>query len=1062
MKLNRGLLWITLGVALGACAGGDPILETIDQPSFVNTDFEQGLTGWTVTTGVRGLVTFPVVSEADLHITAGGVVRTNVKTGSGPYALVPPGLAAGDALKLPRYGNSAVVVNELGSGDATANILSQTTVVGAGDVDPFDGKYHTRIVVAPILDVPTHASNAQPFYFVTVKDLTKGTTLDSRFAYAGQPGVPWRTSVGTATVQYVDWTLIDIAAEPGVVDVGDSLEVRVIAGRCQPTGHFGHVLVDTIGPFVPGINVAARAPATIGPGRPIQYQHRINNGGNATATHPSIEVTLPANTTFTSVDTAGVTCTTPAVGSAGVVTCTTPDIPAGTDFTLALTVATNPALTVGATINHGTYRVKSDQESYLVGPLVVTTIVAGDRDGDGLTDAEEATLGTDPDDDDSDDDGVADKAERSYAADTDGDGLINALDPDSDNDGLFDGTEQGVVTPQLGTDVTAGHYRPDADATTRTDPLVRDTDAGGLRDGLEDSDHDGRVDAGERDPRVGADDAPPPGDRDGDGLGDAEEGFLGTDPDDPDTDDDGVVDGAEPNFACDGDHDGAINALDPDSDNDGLFDGTERGVTAAGPGTDVARGRFVADGDPASQTNMLLPDTDRGGATDGSEDTDKDGAVDAAERDPRVAADDSTTPSDRDGDGLTDAEEALLGSDPDDADSDDDGVIDGAEADYAADSDGDGQRNLLDPDSDDDGLFDGTEAGITAPHADTALAAGHFVPDADPTTRTSPIIADTDHGGMGDGAEDPDHDGQHDAGETDPRDPSDDLPPDADGDGVPDASDDCPLVADPAQADTDGDHAGDACDADDDGDGVPDASDDCPLTADPAQVDTDDDGAGDACDPDDDDDGVPDAGDDCPRVYDPAQADTDDDTIGDACDVDDDDDGVLDAGDDCPRVYDPAQVDTDADGAGDACDLDDDGDGVPDTSDRCRLNFDPAQLDTDADGLGDACDPDDDGDGVLDATDGCPLTADPAQLDTDGDHAGDACDPDDDGDGVLDAADGCPLTADPTQLDTDGDHAGDACDPDDDGDGVLDAADDCPLTADPPQDRTSGVEGKRV
>ena len=28
--------------------------------------------------------------------------------------------------------------------------------------------------------------------------------------------------------------------------------------------------------------------------------------------------------------------------------------------------------------------------------------------------------------------------------DSDGDGLINALDPDSDNDGLFDGTEMGL------------------------------------------------------------------------------------------------------------------------------------------------------------------------------------------------------------------------------------------------------------------------------------------------------------------------------------------------------------------------------------------------------------------------------------------------------------------------------------------------------------------------------------------------------------------------------------------------------------------------------------------
>jgi uncharacterized repeat protein (TIGR01451 family) len=1001
MKPNK-LLWPALAAGLVAAGCGGEVelgIDEVQQPTFVNTDFEQDLSGWTVTSGIRGLVTFPVTSEANLNITTGGVLRTNVKTGSGPYTLVPPGLVAADALKLPRYGNKAVVVNELGSSDATANTLSQTTVVGAGDVDPFDGRYHTRIVVAPILDVPTHPSNSQPFYFVAVKNLTKGTTLESRFAYAGQPGVPWRSSLGTTTVQYVDWTLIDIAADPGVVDVGDTLEVKVIAGRCQPTGHFGHVLVDTIGPFVPGINVAALAPAIIGPGRPIQYQHRINNGGTATATNPVIEVTLPANTTFTSVDTPGVSCTTPAVGAPGVVTCTTPAIAAGADFTLALTVATNPALAVGSTINHGGYRVRSDQEDYLIGPLVITTIVAGDRDGDGLSDAEEATLGTDPDDDDSDDDGVRDKQEVSYAADTDGDGLINALDPDSDNDGLFDGTEQGVVTPALGTDVVVGHYRPDADATTRTNPLLADTDGGGLRDGLEDTDHDGRVDAGERDPLVAADDASAPTDGDGDGLGDAEELALGTNPNDADSDDDGVLDGAEPNFGADGDHDGAINALDPDSDNDGLFDGTERGVTTAHADTDVGRGRFIADADPASLTNMLIVDTDRGGVADGAEDTDKDGLVDASERDPRVAADDASPPADGDGDGLTDAEEALLGSNPADADSDDDGVLDGAEADYAADSDGDGTRNVLDPDSDNDGLFDGTEAGVTTAHLDTNVGAGRFIADADPATRTSPILVDTDHGGASDGTEDADHDGAQDAGETNPLDPSDDAPPDGDGDGDEDGLDNCPTVANPDQADTDGDLIGDACDTDDDGDGDGDGADNCPTVANPDQADTDGDLIGDACDTDDDGDGDGDGADNCPTVANPDQADIDGDLIGDACDADDDGDGDGDGADNCPTVANPDQADTDGDLIGDACDTDDDGDGDGDGADNCPTVANPDQADIDGDLIGDACDADDDGDGDGDGADNCPTVANPDQADIDGDLIGDACDADDDGDG---------------------------------------------------------------
>ncbi len=80
-----------------------------------------------------------------------------------------------------------------------------------------------------------------------------------------------------------------------------------------------------------------------------------------------------------------------------------------------------------------------------------------DSDGDGLTDAAEAGLGTDPLDPDSDGDGLSDGAEvnthgtNPLVADSDGDGLsdgaevsthaTNPLDPDSDDDGFSDGAE---------------------------------------------------------------------------------------------------------------------------------------------------------------------------------------------------------------------------------------------------------------------------------------------------------------------------------------------------------------------------------------------------------------------------------------------------------------------------------------------------------------------------------------------------------------------------------------------------------------------------------------------
>lgn len=135
-----------------------------------------------------------------------------------------------------------------------------------------------------------------------------------------------------------------------------------------------------------------------------------------------------------------------------------------------------------------------------------------DSDDDGISDEGEKALGTDPHDSDSDDDGTPDGDELDPNVDTDGDGLTNAHDPDSDNDGLFDGTEQGFDCSSPGTDLTKHHCRADADdGATRTNPVVADTDHGGVSDGDEDTNLNGRVDPGETDPTPGHgnDDYPP-------------------------------------------------------------------------------------------------------------------------------------------------------------------------------------------------------------------------------------------------------------------------------------------------------------------------------------------------------------------------------------------------------------------------------------------------------------------------------------------------------------------------------------------------------------------------
>ena len=404
-----------------------------------------------------------------------------------------------------------------------------------------------------------------------------------------------------------------------------------------------------------------------------------------------------------------------------------------------------------------------------------------DSDNDGISDSIEVQIGTDPNDADSDDDGLIDGDEVEPSIDSDGDGLINALDPDSDNDGLFDGTELGKDCSNADTDASAGHCVADGDTgTTTTDPLLADTDGGGVTDGSEDANLNGVVDTGETDPTDGngADDTDVV-DTDGDGLSDLLEEYLGSNPSDSDSDDDGLLDGDEANPSDDTDGDGVLNVVDVDSDNDALFDGTEMGKGCEDPATDTSAGHCVADGDSGgTTTSPLLWDTDGGGVSDGSEDGNLDGVIDSNETDPTAGngADDGTV-TDSDGDGLSDILEVHLGSDPNDADSDDDGLLDGEEPNPSADTDGNGDVNIMDPDSDEDGLFDGTEMGKDCSNPDTDPNGTTCEADGDSgSTMTNPLLSDTDGGSVSDGDEDANHNGVVDTGERDPNDATDDIP----------------------------------------------------------------------------------------------------------------------------------------------------------------------------------------------------------------------------------------------------------------------------------------------
>jgi outer membrane protein OmpA-like peptidoglycan-associated protein len=172
-------------------------------------------------------------------------------------------------------------------------------------------------------------------------------------------------------------------------------------------------------------------------------------------------------------------------------------------------------------------------------------------------------------------------------------------------------------------------------------------------------------------------------DKDGDGLTKREERELKTDPDNPDTDGDGLKDGEEVRKYF-------TNPLSPDTDGDGLRDGEEVNVYKTNPVMADTDGDGLSDGDEVFKykTDPLNPDTDGDGLTDGDE-------VLKHKTDPLKA--------DTDGDGLKDGEEVnIYKTDPLNPDTDGDGLTDGEEVkSYRTDP--------LNPDTDGGTVDDGIE-----------------------------------------------------------------------------------------------------------------------------------------------------------------------------------------------------------------------------------------------------------------------------------------------------------------------------------------------------------------
>ena len=718
-----------------------------------------------------------------------------------------------------------------------------------------------------------------------------------------------------------------------------------------------------------------------------------------------------------------------------------------------------------------------------------------DTDGDGLTDLEENTIyNTDMNDNDTDDDGLLDGDEVNNHGtnpdrkDTDGDGLsdydeiithlTNPLLIDSDDDGLQDSEE-------------INDYE--------SNPNVVDSDGDGLTDGEEVQDYDSN---------------PILTDTDGDGLTDGSEvNNYGTEPGNNDTDDDGVEDGDEIN-------DYFTNATNSDSDNDGINDGEElftygtnpnsndtdtdglldlwelEGIfpncTWENPTTGIVCD-FNGDGlvDENDGTSPLSADSDGGAVGDGVE-------IYVDESNPLDTDDDDSSDLDQDGDGLTDGQEFVLGTDELNPDTDGDGLEDGHEVNnltsnpLSNDSDGDGLEdgdevnvyfsNLTLEDSDGDGLNDGIEVNSYDTSPTNNDTDGDGLNDGEEVNNylTNPTLEDTDGDGLSDGEEineylteplnvDSDGDGLSDGDEVDIHGSNPNVQ-DTDGDGLDDGEEVNDYNSDPTSLDSDDDGLGDGIEVnnygtepgnnDTDGDGLEDG-DEIGIGANPNDTDSDDDGLNDGnevhifgsdpLDKDTDGDGLEDYNETAVHNTSPTSTDTDGDELNDFVEIntyttnptndDTDDDGLADGEEINEYSTEPKDPDSDNDGL-------DDGDEID-------IGTNPNNWDTDGGGVGDGVEWESDGTNPVDNPSDDNVAANDDDEDglTNGEeqvYGTDKDDPDSDGDGLPDGYEVNVVESNPLLNDTDSDGLDDIVEwnltntqpnnPDSDSDGLSDGA----------------------
>ena len=333
---------------------------TYSYADFKNGNFTGGVDAnnvpidWTASgfsfTGYKANLVLPPKSLKDITLTPStakalgltDIFKNDVNQSQDDYFLF--GATPTSTLKLPESNKNTAMINlrsqtppEGVSGTAgkpsnwqkfgkLATQLSQTIKIDSTDIT--EGSVHIRFKLAAVMENPDHTEKQQPFYAVQINNLTTNPNRDNplffQWSYAAQPGIPWKTitkkgtnSGSNATYNYVDWQSFDVDLKKQA-NVGDSIELVVLAAGCSPGGHDGHVYLDDVTTGKPSapLSVVAKGPLTIEVGNQIEYEYTFTNntGGPKDSVCVDAHIPVTQNTSppeeliFKSYSTTNTTC----------------------------------------------------------------------------------------------------------------------------------------------------------------------------------------------------------------------------------------------------------------------------------------------------------------------------------------------------------------------------------------------------------------------------------------------------------------------------------------------------------------------------------------------------------------------------------------------------------------------------------------------------------------------------------------------------------------------------------------------------------------------------------